>query len=99
MWIHQDEEEDKDQDMNGYTRIKSRIQMDKQLDIYEWMAGYKGYCRIYTRISRVEEDILRYQKKISFDIHVDIHSEKSFDIHNTYPLTYSNSGKSWDILG
>ncbi len=48
--------------------------MDKQLDIYEWIAGYKGYCRIYTRISWVEEDILSYQKKLSSDIHVDIDS-------------------------
>jgi hypothetical protein len=74
MWIYQDEKQDNKQDMNRYARIKSRIWMDKQLDISEWIAGYKGYCRIYMGISWVEEVILRYLKEISFDIHIDIHS-------------------------
>ena len=38
-------------------------------DIYKEIAGHKGYKRIYTRISCVEEDILTYHKKISCDIH------------------------------
>ncbi len=58
-------------------------------NIYEEITGHKGYKRIYTRISWVEEDILTYYKKISFDIHDDIHSKLSFHIHDTYPLTYS----------
>jgi hypothetical protein len=37
-------------------------------DIYKEIAGQKGYKRIYTRISCVEEDILTYHKKISCDI-------------------------------
>ena len=59
-------------------------------DIYKEIAGHKGYKRIYTRISCVEEDILTYHKQISCDIHDDIHSKISFHVHKTYPLTYSN---------
>ncbi len=44
-------------------------------DIYEEIAGHKGYKRIYTKISCVEEDILTYHKQISFDIHDYIHSK------------------------
>ena len=32
-------------------------------DIYKEIAGHKGYKRIYTRISFVEEDILTYHKR------------------------------------
>ncbi len=63
----------KKQDMIGYDRIKRRICEDKMKDIYKEIAGHKGYKRIYTRISCVEEDILTCHK-ISCDIHDDIHS-------------------------
>jgi hypothetical protein len=46
--------------------------MDKKLNIYEEIAGHKGYKRVYTRISCVEEYILTYHKQISFDIHDDM---------------------------
>ncbi len=59
-------------------------------DIYKEIAGHKGYKRIYTRISCMEEDILTYHKKISCDIHDVNLSKISFHIHKTYPLTYSN---------
>ena len=58
-------------------------------DIYNEIAGHKGYKRIYTRISCVEEDILTYHKKISCDIDV-IQSKISFHIHKRYPWTYSH---------
>jgi hypothetical protein len=47
-------------------------------DIYEEIAGHKGYKRINTRISCVEEDIPTYHKQISCDIRDDIHSKISF---------------------
>ena len=59
-------------------------------DIYKEIAGHKGYKRIYTRISCVEEDILTYHKKISCDIHDVILSKISFHIPQTYSVTYSN---------
>jgi hypothetical protein len=59
-------------------------------DIYKEIAGHKGYKRMYTRISFVEEDILTYHKKISCDIHDVILSKISFHIHKRYPWTYSN---------
>ncbi len=59
-------------------------------DIYKETAGHKGYKRIYTRISCVEEDILTYHKKIYCDIHDVILSKISYHIHKTYPWTYSN---------
>jgi hypothetical protein len=89
MWIYKDKDQDKKQDMIGYVKIKWRICEDKIKDIYEEIAGHKGYKRMYTKISCVEEDILTYHKQISFDIHDYIHSKVSFHTHNTYPSTYS----------
>ena len=56
--------------------------MKKLLDIKD----IKGYTRKYLASKKISLHII---KKISFDIHDDIHSKISFHIHNTYPLTYS----------